>query len=195
METQNTLDSQDLPKQLSDAAWNSILGFLRDCRNVYVGNPETCRHFLSAVLWIAKEGATWRALPKVYGNHWNAIYRRFSRWCDAGLFQALHEHFHDAGASGISLMIMRAHPRQKKRRTRGTSTSRRIYTKLNLSLSDACIPLRFILIAGHRNDITQAPALIEGYSYEYVIGDLTTRSLFASQDAIAVIPPRKGLSP
>ena len=73
-------------------------------------NSETCRHFLSAVLWIAKEGATWRALPKVYGN-WNAIYRRFS-WCDAGVFQALHEHFHDAGAiSGILIdsTIMRAH--------------------------------------------------------------------------------------
>ena len=83
METQNIADSQELPVELSDAAWNSILPFLRDCRNVYVGTPEKCRHFLSAVLWITKEGATWRALPKVYGN-WNAIYRRFSRWCDAG---------------------------------------------------------------------------------------------------------------
>ena len=98
METQNIADSQELPVELSDAAWNSILPFLRDCRNVYVGTPEKCRHFLSAVLWITKEGATWRALPKVYGNHWNAIYRRFSRWCDAGVFEALHEHFHDAGA-------------------------------------------------------------------------------------------------
>ena len=50
METQNTVDSQDLPKQLSDAAWNSILPFPEDYRNVYVGNPEKCRHFLSAVL-------------------------------------------------------------------------------------------------------------------------------------------------
>ena len=50
METQNTVDSQDLPKQLSDAAWNSILPFPKDYRNVYVGNPEKCRHFLSAVL-------------------------------------------------------------------------------------------------------------------------------------------------
>ena len=77
-------------------------------------------------------------------------------------------------------------------RTRGGFT-----TKLNLSLSDACIPLRFILIAGHRNDITQAPALIEGYSYEYVIGDKAYDSdafiaEIASQDAIAGIPPRKG---
>ena len=207
METQNTLDSQELPKQLSDAAWNSILPFLRDCRNVYVGNPEKCRHFLSAVLWIAKEGATWRALPKVYGN-WNAIYRRFSRWCDAGVFQALHEHFHDAGdISGILIdsTIVRAHasaaggPKKKGGqeaqalgRTRGGFT-----TKLNLSLSDTCIPLRFILIPGHRNDITQAPALIEGYSYEYVIGDKAYDSdafiaEITSQDAIAVIPPRKG---
>ena len=57
--------------------------------------------------------------------------------------------------------------------------------------------MRFILIAGHRNDITQAPALIEGYSYEYVIGDKAYDSdafiaEIASQDAIAVIPPRKG---
>ena len=57
----------------------------------------------------ARRGGLYR---KVYGNHWNAIYRRFSRWCDAGVFQALHEHFHDAGAiSGILIdsTIMRAH--------------------------------------------------------------------------------------
>ena len=77
-------------------------------------------------------------------------------------------------------------------RTRGGFT-----TKLNLSLSDTCIPLRFILIPGHRNDITQAPALLEGYSYEYVIGDKAYDSdafiaEITSEDAIAVIPPRKG---
>ena len=147
METQNIADSQELPVELSDAAWNSILGFLRDCRNVYVGNPAKCRHFLSAVLWIAKEGATWRALPKVYGN-WNAIYRRFSRWCDAGVFQALHEHFHDAGdISGILIdsTIVRAHASAagalKKRRTKGTGTrtdARWIYDETE-SVSQRCL--------------------------------------------------------
>ena len=77
-------------------------------------------------------------------------------------------------------------------RTRGGFT-----TKLNLSLSDACVPLRFILVAGHRNDITQAPALLEGYSYEYVIGDKAYDSdafiaEISAESAIAVIPPRKG---
>ena len=57
--------------------------------------------------------------------------------------------------------------------------------------------MRFILIEGHRNDITQASALLEGYSYEYVIGDKAYDSdafiaEITSQDAIAVIPPRKG---
>ena len=157
METQNTLDSQELPKQLSDAAWNSILPFLRDCRNVYVGNPETCRHFLSAVLWIAKEGATWRALPKVHGN-WNAIYRRFSRWCDVGVFQALHEHFMMRATSQVSSLIRRScghMPRQrglpKKRRTRSTGTrtnSRRIYDETE-SLSQRCLyPVAFYFDSG-----------------------------------------------
>ena len=61
--------------------------------------------FLSA----AKEGATWRSA--VYG-YWNAIYRRFGRWCDAGVFEKLHEHFHEAGEFSALLIdstIVRAH--------------------------------------------------------------------------------------
>lgn len=109
METTNT--SQELPHAITDAAWKSFLPFLSAYPNVYVGDPEACRRFLSAVLWIRKEGATWRAVPKVYG-YWNTIYRRFSRWCDAGVFEALHEHFHEAGELSALLVdstIVRAH--------------------------------------------------------------------------------------
>ena len=60
----------------------------------------------------------------------------------------------------------------------------------------ACVPLRFIFIACHRIDITQASALLEGYSYESVIGDKAYDSdafiaQITSRDAIAVIPPRR----
>ena len=65
MET--TAKSQELSHAITDAAWKSLLPFLRDYPNVYVGNPETCRRFVSALLWITKEGTTWRALPRVYG--------------------------------------------------------------------------------------------------------------------------------
>ena len=111
MKTQQIDATQDLPVMLSDAAWQSIHPFLKTLPNVYVGAPEACRRFLSALIWITKEGATWRSLPKVYG-YWNAIYRRFGRWCDAGVFEKLHDHFHEAGDLSALLMdstIVRAH--------------------------------------------------------------------------------------
>ena len=42
MKTQNIETSQVLPVEIPDAAWNSLLPFLRTLRHVYVGNPETC---------------------------------------------------------------------------------------------------------------------------------------------------------
>ena len=123
MKTENIEETQDLPVMISDAAWQSMLPFLKASRNVYVGNPEICRRFLSALVWITKQGATWRGLPKAYG-YWNSIYRRFGRWCDAGVFEKLHEHFHDAGEISALLVdstIVRAHasaagaPKRKRR--------------------------------------------------------------------------------
>lgn len=73
----------------------------------------------------------------------------------------------------------------------------RFTTKLNLSLSDAWVPLRLILMPGHRNDITQAFTLIQGYCYKFVIGDKVSYDLDAFKEAIvsvgevAVIPPRE----
>ena len=205
MKTENKTPIADLPVEISDATWKSILPFLKALPNVYVGNPETCRNFLSALVWMTKEGATWRGLPRVYG-YWNSIYRRFGRWCDAGVFEALHEHFHAAGELSAILVdstIVRAHSSaagdpQKKGgqdaaalgRSRGGFT-----TKLHLSVSDTWVPLRWILTPGNRNDITQAPAWIEGYSSKYVIADKAYdsdafRETIVSGGGSAVIPPR-----
>ena len=88
-----------------------------------------------------------------YGN-WNAIYRRFSRWCDVGVFQALHEHFHDAGAiSGILIERSCGHmPRQRGPQKKGgqeaQALGRTFTTKLNLSLSDACHSVEFYFDSG-----------------------------------------------
>lgn len=111
MEPPTTDTSQEFPQVISDGAWRSILPFLRSYPNVYVGDPEDCKRFLSGVLWISRAGASWRALPRVYG-YWNSIYRRFGRWCDAGVFEALHEHFHAAGEISAILVdstMVRAH--------------------------------------------------------------------------------------
>src|SRR5215213_3243433 len=46
------------------------------------------RLFIDAVLWIAKTSAAWRDLPERFGN-WNSVWKRFDRWCAAGVWQQL----------------------------------------------------------------------------------------------------------
>ena len=99
-------------------------------------------------------------VPKVYGD-WNSIYRRFGRWCDAGVFEKLHEYFHDAGEISARLIdsrIVRAHSSaagvpEKNGGQVSTEALGRSHggftTKLNAAVSDRFrFPLRFILTAG-----------------------------------------------
>ena len=81
-------------RRIRQEQWHKIAAFLRQERRVYVGQPSECRRFLNAVLWIMRTGAPWRDLPKQYGR-WNSVYKRFSRWCDEGVWQAMHEYFAD----------------------------------------------------------------------------------------------------
>jgi transposase len=101
-----------LPVAVSDAQWRKILPLLRAHPNVYVGQEQDCRLFLSAVLWITRSGAQWRLLPKEYGN-WNAVYRRFARWAEQGVFEHLHQTFADDADMEhllIDSTVIRAHP-------------------------------------------------------------------------------------
>ena len=69
-------------------------------------------------------------------------------------------------------------------------------TKLHAAVSDTFLPLRFILTAGARHDVTQAPALIAGYTCDTVIADAAydsdaLRAEIVDQGSVPVIRPRK----
>jgi transposase len=77
---------------LSDKEWEFILPRLKKFPGIYVGNPNVCRQFVSACLWILRSGAQWRVLPPTHGR-WNSIFKRFSRWCAKGVWDKLLDHF------------------------------------------------------------------------------------------------------
>ena len=63
----------------------------RNCRPAHDN-----RSVFAGMLWILRSGAAWRELPDKFGE-WNSIYRRFRRWCDAGVFDDLLETLVDLG--------------------------------------------------------------------------------------------------
>ena len=56
---------------------------------LFGGRPALdSRTVFNAILWILGSGATWRDLPKEYGN-WNSIYHKFRKWCELGVFEKI----------------------------------------------------------------------------------------------------------
>ena len=74
-------------KDLTDAQWARIkFLFEKPCKVGHTSlNP---RMVLNGILWILGSGATWRDLPKEYGN-WNSIYHKFRKWCELGVFEKI----------------------------------------------------------------------------------------------------------
>ena len=92
--------------------WSRMVGFLRSCTGVYVGQEKDCRRFLAGVLWVARTGAQWRALPEQYGK-WNSVYKRFLRWCEKGIWKRMHDALADDPDMEQLLVdstMVRAHP-------------------------------------------------------------------------------------
>ena len=75
--------------ELTSYQWDKILAFLRSRSDLYVGRESHCLRFITAVLWIARSGAT------------------------RGIWAALHQHLADDPDTEyliIDSTIVRAHP-------------------------------------------------------------------------------------
>ena len=98
--------------KLPNEQWKKILAFLRMCAGIRIGDEAKCRQFIEGVMWMARSGAQWRLLPDAYGD-WNAVYKRFARWCELGIWEQMHEFIasdRDMESLMIDSTIVRAHP-------------------------------------------------------------------------------------
>ncbi len=99
---------------ISDNQWEVIEKILKkvkrpDGRPPWLSN----RMFIEAILYVARTGLPWRDLPKSFG-YWNAVYNRFRRWEENGVWQGLwkelrRDEFKEAAMIFIDSTIIRAH--------------------------------------------------------------------------------------
>jgi transposase len=109
---------------LTDTEWELVGPSLSTAR----GRPgHENRRLLDGVLWRAREGARWRAVPERYGR-WDTVWRRFARWRDLGVFEAVFAALAESGAAEERLRMLdgttiRAH--QHAAGAEGGGTARR----------------------------------------------------------------------
>jgi transposase len=74
---------------LTNEVWATIAAILATIKS-RVGSPPALsdRMCIEAVLYLARTGMPWRALPTAFG-HWDAVYKRFRRWEARGLWRKL----------------------------------------------------------------------------------------------------------
>ena len=75
---------------ISDNVWALLEPHLPGREGVWGGRAQDNRKFINAVFWILRTGAPWRDLPPDYGG-WSNTHRRFIRWRDKGIWEALLE--------------------------------------------------------------------------------------------------------
>ena len=69
--------------ELSDAQYERIAPLLPKPRGS-LSIPH--RQALNALLYVAKEGCSWRGLPEHFGN-WHTVYVRLNRWAKRGVLE------------------------------------------------------------------------------------------------------------
>jgi len=77
---------------LTNGIWDLLEPLVSAAKSSPVGAKPKLpdREFIEAVLYRARTGMAWRDLPDDFGG-WNAVYQRFKRWKDSGVWCRLFE--------------------------------------------------------------------------------------------------------
>ena len=179
------------------------IGKLKEIARLHVGQPDTCRQFISACLWILRSGSQWRVLPPTHGK-WNSIFKRFSRWCANGAWERLLSLFSEAAdLQDVSMdgSVIRAHACAAG--AANSSTENEVLgrskggfgCKIHTICDALGMPVKFSLTGGQAAECRQAIPLLENVNASVVLADNAydtneLREWLESRGIKAVIPPK-----
>jgi transposase len=94
------------PTDVSDEEWAFVAPYLALVREDAPQRRYPLREVFDGLRWLVRTGAEWRLLPHDFPR-WEAVYQRYRRWLDAGVFAAfVHDRRTllrlDAGRAGPS---------------------------------------------------------------------------------------------
>ena len=188
---------------LTDEMFGRLVAVLEEFPRIQLRRKQALRCFLNGVLFMARTGCQWRALPQEYGD-WRVVHKRYKRWCDRGVwafvFQKMHDDI-DAEAFMIDATIVRAHAcsaGQSKNSAEREALGRGcggFSTKIHALVDALGNPVAFSLTAGQRHDKHGIPltkdlkgtTLLADKGYD---NNAFLKSL-EKQNVTAIIPPKK----
>lgn len=108
---------------LRDDQWKRIENLLPGKKSDCGVTAKDNRHFVEAVLWIARTGSPWRDLPEQFG-YWHRVYVRYNRWSHKGVWTTLFEAL--SGAPDLEYLmvdgsIVRVHQHGAAKKTNSPS--------------------------------------------------------------------------
>jgi len=187
---------------IGDAVWEKIAPLLPGKKSHRGVTAKDDRLFLEAVLWRVRAGLPWRDLPLEFGN-WNSVSKRFRRWVRRRVFDRIFNalsgepDFEYAMIDGTIVSVhQQASGANGGAETNAIGRSRGGLTTKIVALVDALGNLvRFVLLPGQRHDIVGVAPLIDGVSFDALLGDKAfdadwLRADLDDRGAAAVIPPR-----
>jgi len=142
-------------------------------------------------------------LPYYYG-HWRVIHKRFKEWSNRGIWERMLTYFQqdpDMEWVMIDSTIVRSHAcaaglgKNFQQQEALGSSKGGFSTKIHVATDTLGNPLKFILTAGQRNDITQAKELCKSVFNSTIIADKGYDSdhfieTILAQNCIPNIPPK-----
>ena len=82
------------PSDLSEGEWAQLDPLIPSVKPGGRPAKYVRRELVNAILYVLRTGGSWRMLPHDFPP-WQSVYGYFRRWCQAGVWQQVHQHLRE----------------------------------------------------------------------------------------------------